>query len=790
MIYIPLRQKISISIGIVIFFFGVVISLLVFRYTKIRFTEFRKDNSIIFAQEQTHETKQQFINAKTFAKMIAVRTRLAEYFNDPSNARYVELDKIFDQYVIDNPEYLAVFLLNSAGKTVISSDKRFIGEDYSFRDYFKEGILGRPYVEARIGITSNEFGYYFAHPVTEKDKVLGVIVAKLNPSSINNSLIELAKLEDGNVMFVDNDGVILFSNRTDRIFKSLGPLSSTTQQKISSEYRYPGKNISPIQYDNAASIVRTFSKAQVIEFYDAVDQENEILSVNKVSNDLPYFLITEIETDKITAFASQVAGFISVAIVITNLLMVFFVYSLSSYLLYPLVEFKQLADKIRDGSFGQKIFLNRKDELGDLAVAFNKMSDEISLRYDTMQIEIQRQTSELSQKVSELEDVKKAMMNLLDDISNEKIVSDRQAQDLRKFQLAVENVSDHIVITDADGIVLYANKAVERVTGYSIEEIIGSKAGVKWGKLMEKSFYENLWKIIKDQKTTFSGEIQNKRNNGETYIADTQISPILDSGGTILFFVGIEHDITKVKEIDRMKTEFISLASHQLRTPLSAMKWLAEMLLVGDVGKLNNEQKECVTNIHNANERMIALVNSLLNVSRIESGRIIIDPRPTRLVELVNTVIKELEPKINKKHINITVEVSNDVPILNIDPQLTEEVYTNLLTNALKYSKAGAGIAVSITRVDDQIISKISDTGYGIPIKDQEHIFEKFYRAENIRQVETDGSGLGLYLVKAIAESSKGSISFESVEGHGTTFTFTLPISGSEAKEGVVRLSI
>lgn len=367
-------------------------------------------------------------------------------------------------------------------------------------------------------------------------------------------------------------------------------------------------------------------------------------------------------------------------------------------------------------------------------------------------------------------------------------IKEKNEEDLINFKLAVEGTSEHIVITDPKGIILFANKAVEDITGYKQKEIIGKKSSL-WGGHMEKKFYKKFWETIKIKKQAFKGEINNIRKNGEHYTAKINVSPILDNQGEVKFFLGIERDITKEKEIDRAKTEFVSLASHQLRTPLSTIKWFSDMLFDGDAGELNKEQKEYISQIQESNKRMIDLVNSLLNVSRIELGRIIIEPEPTNLHELVKRILIELKQQINQKKIKILTNIEKNIPKINIDPKLITEVYSNLIANAVKYTPNKGQISITISSKGDQLISQITDTGYGIQKNEQSKVFKKFFRGTNIKKIDTDGNGLGMYLIKEIIETSGGKIWFESKENKGSTFWFSLPKKGSISKKGKVALN-
>jgi|WetSurMetagenome_2_1015567.scaffolds.fasta_scaffold14064_2 PAS domain S-box-containing protein len=360
-------------------------------------------------------------------------------------------------------------------------------------------------------------------------------------------------------------------------------------------------------------------------------------------------------------------------------------------------------------------------------------------------------------------------------------MAEEATKDLRKFKQAVEGVSDHVVITDTNGVILYANKAAEKITGYKREVMIGKKPSL-WGRQMEVGFYKRFWKTIKEAKKPFWGELVNKRKNGEIYEAEINVSPILDDKGKLLFFVGIERDLTRVRAMEKMKTEFIALASHQLRTPLSAVKWFGKMLISGEAGKLTPTQKEYVERVYESNEREISLVNSLLNVSRIESGKILVMPKPTDLINLVETVILDFRAEADKGHKKLRVFLGKKVPEMMVDGDLVRHVYTNLIANAIRYTKEGGKILVKVYLNKGSVVSEVKDDGIGIPKGEQKRVFEKFFRASNALKKETDGNGLGLYLAKTIVESSGGKIGFRSVEGKWSTFWFTLPIKISKKK--------
>jgi signal transduction histidine kinase len=231
--------------------------------------------------------------------------------------------------------------------------------------------------------------------------------------------------------------------------------------------------------------------------------------------------------------------------------------------------------------------------------------------------------------------------------------------------------------------------------------------------------------------------------------------------------------------IDKMKSEFISIAAHQLRTPLSAIKWAIKMVLDGDAGALNEEQQAILSKGYISNERVINLINDMLNVSRIEEGNFGYRFEQANFMVLVSLVTDNLQSLLREKQIKLKVESSHKVIAIDIDEEKMYMALESLLTNAIKYSPPNSEVKLVLEKGSNMLVIRVKDRGLGIPVADQSKIFTKFYRAQNALKVETDGSGLGLFITKNIIEKHGGDITFTSEEGKGTEFVCTLPLKNS-----------
>ena len=376
----------------------------------------------------------------------------------------------------------------------------------------------------------------------------------------------------------------------------------------------------------------------------------------------------------------------------------------------------------------------------------------------------------------QLEDAKIAARNVLEDLQEEtEILARTNAKDEAVF----ESLGEGLIAVDKDRKVMHINKIAIEMLGWKSKSLIGKvitelpledEAGnsiplnkratslaLLTGKISKVTYY-----FVRKDKTRFP-------------IAITA-TPIL-LGGETIGLIEIFRDVTKEKEIDKEKSEFVSLASHQLRTPLTAISWYTEMILSGDIGKVVPEQKKYLEEIYQGNRRMVELVNTLLDVSRIDLGTFVIQAESTDVIALAESVLHEQKSSIEIKKLVITKTFNKQPLIFLIDPKLLRMVFQNLLSNAVKYTQPGGKIELNISFDNKKNLNfKISDNGYGIPQNQQSKIFTKFFRADNVKAKDTEGTGLGLYLVKSIAEKFGGKIWFESKEGNGSTFNIMFPV--------------
>jgi PAS domain S-box-containing protein len=345
----------------------------------------------------------------------------------------------------------------------------------------------------------------------------------------------------------------------------------------------------------------------------------------------------------------------------------------------------------------------------------------------------------------------------------------------KKYEALVENSNDGVVVLQ-DGLIKFVNRVLSQITGIAIKDVLEKPfleiISPKYRKMLAEKYQRRLAGLSTE--SLYSFDLIAK--DGSFLPVEANLSLIQYNGRRA--DLAVVRDVRKAKEIDLMKAEFVSVASHQLRTPLTGIKWFSELLLSPKGEKISAKQRNYIQQIANSNERMIKLVNDLLDVSHIETGRkFTIIKKRNNFSRLFNHVLDHQSLLIKKKNLKIITKGKLNKKIyFDFDFDKIEQALTNLINNAIKYSKEGSKIIISFKKQHDWLRFSIKDSGYGIPQHQQHRVFEKFFRGDNIITVSTEGTGLGLYIVKGIIDGHGGKVWFKSKENQGTTFYFTLPL--------------
>ena len=383
---------------------------------------------------------------------------------------------------------------------------------------------------------------------------------------------------------------------------------------------------------------------------------------------------------------------------------------------------------------------------------------------------------ELEQLNKSHEETKKAMLNVMEDLKEAKIMNEIEKV---KDEAMLASIGEGLIAVNNDRKIITINKAAEHTLGWKMEELIDKKITVlhlenEEGHLMPLD--ERPADIaLSTGKMTNTNYYYVKKDKTRIPIAIT-VTPIKLSGKTIGAVI-IFRDITREKEIERAKNEFVSLASHQLRTPLGIVKWYLEVMKgEGYLDKAPKIAMEYLDEVYKSNERLLSLVRDLLSVSRIDQGKVRNTPKLISITNLIKDVIKNLNILAAKNHITLHLDLKKpNIPAMLIDPLRVQEIVENLIANAITYSKPHGKVAITVDARDNKMLIAVKDTGIGIARADKEKLFTKFFRSEKAVEQNAEGSGLGLYVVKSYVEGWGGTIAVVSEEGKGSTFTISLP---------------
>jgi signal transduction histidine kinase/CheY-like chemotaxis protein len=263
-------------------------------------------------------------------------------------------------------------------------------------------------------------------------------------------------------------------------------------------------------------------------------------------------------------------------------------------------------------------------------------------------------------------------------------------------------------------------------------------------------------------------------------VVKARVSPVIDAEGDYIGRVLAMHDITHEREIDQMKNEFVSTVSHELRTPLTSIKGYVDLILDGDAGEINEIQQEFLGIVKENSDRLVDMINDMLDISRIESGRIRLKIEPVNLGDSIAGAVDSFRAVLNQTGRSIKTRIPDNLPVVAVDRDRVGQVLINLVSNALKYSPSGGDVTISAKHTDGFVHVSVADKGMGISREDQKKLFTKFYRVDSAMTREIGGTGLGLSITKSIIELLGGTVSVRSKLGEGSTFTFTIPVAGED----------
>jgi two-component system, NtrC family, sensor histidine kinase KinB len=413
---------------------------------------------------------------------------------------------------------------------------------------------------------------------------------------------------------------------------------------------------------------------------------------------------------------------------------------LANRIVEPLRQLTATTAKIAGGDLSAKVAVDSRDEVGVLAAEYNRMAERIrQLRSSDMgKLLVAQQTTEA----------------------------------------AIDSLYDPVIVTDGEGRVTKLNPAAEEIFGSEKEN-----AGKHVGEVARDARIAGAVAEALESQRPVAGEGMSSvlplAVDGSERAFRLRTTPMRDNGSRLLGAVTLLEDITHLREIDRLKSEFIATASHELRTPLTSVQMGVYLLLEGALGELTDAQTEVLQACRQDCERLDKLMRDLLDLSKIEAGESQPHLASVSARELLTTAVKELRPQVEAKGLELRVDAAVELPPVLVDRLQIERVISNLVINALRHTKHGE-IKISAEERDSHVAVSVSDTGSGIPTEYLPHIFDKFVQ---VPDAPTGGAGLGLTISKSIIEAHGGNISVQSQVGRGTTFTFTLPLA-AEAETG------
>jgi signal transduction histidine kinase/DNA-binding response OmpR family regulator/CHASE3 domain sensor protein len=489
------------------------------------------------------------------------------------------------------------------------------------------------------------------------------------------------------------------------------------------------------------------------------------LETGKAIFDAIRVLVEEIESseqavlDQRTAQSRRAARTMEIGtsiVMILGILSLFFAWLISRRIVEPVRRLGNAADQVAQNDYSIHLPEEGHYELARTSRAFNHMVDALNaargeLLYQAHALEAQALAAERARGETD------AVLN---------------------------SVQDAILFVSPDRRILWANQRTNEIFGMHFSAMDGATRE-EWYATYAKIFVDpqGVGALLSDAFTHLEEEISQIVAVKWPVPRELQLfsAPVMGQGGTVHGRVFAFRDITKEREVDRMKTEFVSLVSHEFRTPLTSIKGYSDLLTSGEAGELSEEQQEFLQVIQVNADRLMALINDLLDISRLEAGRVDLREVTVDIAPVIQGALLSLQLQVQNKQQQLVVNLDPAMPPVRGDAGRIAQILNNLLSNAHKYTRVGGTITISTTRKENFVRVNITDTGVGLTAEEQVHLFTRFYRAKNPATQEVGGTGLGLSIVRMLVEMHGGKVSVQSAPGQGSTFSFTLPIADGAA---------
>jgi signal transduction histidine kinase len=459
----------------------------------------------------------------------------------------------------------------------------------------------------------------------------------------------------------------------------------------------------------------------------------------------------------------------------------------SRIIVRPLEELTKTAGEMAEGKLSRRVKIHSRDEIGKLGYTFNKMANRLEASYDDLEKIVKEKTDALSavlekfeHKNEDLERSQMATINLLEDLEEEKRAVEQRVKD-RTLELEQEknkllqvtsNMRGGGILLDKEFNVVFTNDATYQLLGID-PKTPNSELIEKFFEHFDSDVIRTYYKECIQGKTFHVSELD---GHGRVYeIFFHHLKGAQGTGNETTGFFILFVDISDAKLLERSKSELVAVASHQLRTPLTAMRGNVEMLIDESFGELNKEQHELLDDIDVSTIRLITMVNEMLDITKIEKGDLEMSLEKLDVKEIIDSVVGDLAGYAQRHQFEIDSSGLTPGIAIEGDRMRVRQVFQNLIDNSIKYSRHPGKLQMSSKQENGKVELTFADNGIGIPKIEQPKLFERFYRASNTAKTASSGSGLGLYIVKSIIEQLGGSIKVESEEEVGTTFFVTLP---------------